>query len=80
MLYIKPIIKLPLHPFINLWIDAEYRAVKTYYQLIQFTFYCLEKSEIESNTIRSDAYKRVGYTLYSIITGKSYETLINTEI
>lgn len=59
MIYIKPEIKFPLHPFINLWIDAEYRAVKTYDELIEFTQNCFKKSDESENEVRKEAYKKL---------------------
>lgn len=76
MIHQKPEVVFPLHPFINLWIEAQYRAIDTESQLVDFIHKCIYEADHCDNKVKAKAYKEVGYTLYSIIVGKSYESIL----
>jgi len=74
----KPTIHFPAFPFINRWIEFDYKnRVTTPEDLVEFIHRGLNEIETSNNSVRVEAYKKIIYPLYSINTGKSYESKIN---
>lgn len=74
---IFPQIHFPNSPIIYDWIKFEYYKLKSYDEIVEFAFKCLEESENSTNQIRSEAYYNTFNVLYQIITGMSYQSVIS---
>ncbi len=76
MIYLKPEIKLPALPIINIWLQKEYDKLQTKEDIIEFVFRKLNEIESTTNTARIKAIQVLIYPLYSIITNKSFDSKI----
>lgn len=76
MLYIKPELCLPQTSLVTKYIARDYQNIKSFEELVAFTYKCLDTAENCQTPIIQDTYMRVGYTLYAIITNRSYESLL----
>jgi len=75
-MYIKPEIKLPLLPLINIWLQNDYNNLHGEEEVIEFVFKKLDEIETTKNPVRLAALKGIAYPLYQIITNKSYQSKI----
>lgn len=81
--FIKPEIKFPLFPTIFMYIDCDYRKVKTYSDFVGFINHCFNEADASKNEVRKQAYQSIANALYSTETNTSYESkdielLVNT--
>ena len=72
----KPDITFPQFPFINRWIEFKYLQVETPSDLVRFIHLGLNEIETSDNPVRIEAYKKIIYPLYSINTGRAYESKV----
>jgi hypothetical protein len=71
-------IKFPITHELTIWnyIKSDFEKCKTIVELSEFTIKCQQEAENSKNPVRKDAYDRTFKTLYSILSGKSYESKI----
>ena len=77
--FMKPELHFPMNwnsPLINIYIKRAYQEVQTWQQFIDFTHMCIQVSIDTNNKVKRDSFRSVGYTMYSVITGQSYESKI----
>lgn len=77
MFFIKPQIKLPALPIINIWLQKEYDLLQSEADVIEFIFKKQNEIEITNNVARIKAIEALINPLYSILTNKSYQSKIS---
>lgn len=63
-------------PFIIDYILSDYKKVNTLEEFIVFMHKYIEEIQTTKNDVKKATYTRVIYTLFSMITDKSYQSLI----
>lgn len=76
MYFNKPKVILPLKPKGNIWIQAEYDAILTQEELIEFTLQKLDEALNTEDKELKQSLEFLAFPLYSFLTNISYQSKI----
>ena len=74
--FLKPDISINSGPFISKYILSDYKKVNTFEEFIGFMHKYIEEIQTTKNNVKKEAYIRVIYPLFSMITDNSYQSLV----